>query len=281
MLPTVSKFATGFTWFYWPHFRDGGKMAQLPGNQNDLDGYPEDQLYVKCKYPTYKDEILSHLGINQYNEIMIKAEEYLKTNRVRAMKPSAWAIDLLKYEISKGDPMKLDHIASVILYCDYSAYCTDFSSTFRKVSPTESTQDVKKRNSLFWWQSKLFREVVECYGICNDDEMLDDDREPESGPFFSGLDAVLAVPQFDLRLCAPTSTSKHLSVSLNFAKRSGMILQLNNDQDSHAVAQLSPFFNVSWISRFPDEDERVFCGLFSYNIYIYKHLIFGLPQIFC
>ena len=231
---------------------------QTPGNENDLGGYSEKQLSVHSKYKTYKEEILSHVDMEKYREIMTKAENYLNTQRVKAMKPNRLGYGMFKYGISKDAAVKLGHITSLILYTDYSAYCTEFSSSFRKISFTESFESVKQRNSRFWWQSKLFREMIECYGICNYKRWINDDRNPESGPFHTGLDAVLAVPEFAIRLYSPTSTSMHVEVSLNFATRAGMILQLNNN--TVGGSKLVPFFDVSWISRFPDEDERAFAG---------------------
>ena len=149
---------------------------------------------------------------------------------------------------------------SLVLYCDYSAYCTEFSSTFRRISVIESMEDVKKSNSRFWHQSKNLREMVECYGRCNNEGMLHEDIHTESGPFYTGLDAVLAVPEFSIRLCSPTSTSKHMEVSINFSTKEGIIIQLNNPKEDLRSALVS-FFDVSWISCFPDEDERVFIGM--------------------
>ena len=229
--------------------------------ENDLDGYSEKELSVYNKYPSYKEEILSHVDIETYDAVMIKANNYSNTEKLRAMKINVMGFNVFKYGISKADAVKLEHIISLILYTDYSAYCTEFSSTFRKIYSAESFESVKHRNARFWWQSKLFREMVECYGIIADDWGMKDGRKGETGPFYSGLGAVLAVPEFAIRLCSPTSTSKQVAVSLSFATRAGMILQLNNDTKD--ASRGVPFFNVSWISRFPDEDERVFAGLIT------------------
>ena len=180
------------------------------------------------------------------------------------MKPAKTAYKMLKYGISSDDQILLPHVVALILYCDFSAYCTEFSSTFRKLSTTEPMNSVKKRNSSFWFQSKYLREVIECYGTCNYEEVLQSGTVSESGPFYTGIDIVLAIPQFALRLCSPTSTSKHVEVSLNFAKRSGLIIELSNPEQDHRAARVC-FLDVSWLSRFPDEDERVFAGLCAFS----------------
>ena len=65
--------------------------------------------------------------------------------------------------------------------------------------------------------------------------------------------------QFSIRLYSPTSTSKQIAVSINFADQNGMIITLNNDS---IEGKYLPFFDCSWISRYPDEDERVFVNGF-------------------
>ena len=233
----------------------------MPGLENDFGGYTEQQLYVSCKYKTYKEEILTQIHIEEYELALIKARMYLKSPRIKAIKATEMAPILYKYGINEGDPIKLGHIVSVILYTDISAYCTEFSNTFRKLSSLESLNSVKKRNSSFWFQSKHFREMIECFGTCGDEDMVQDALDAESGPFFTGLDVILAVPEFSIRLCSPTSTSKQISVSLNFSKNTGMIIELNNPKED-VSANIVPFMDVSWISRFPDEDERIFVGMF-------------------
>lgn len=245
-------FSKGFIWFYWDYHKNGGNRAAL---LQDYGGYTEQQLYVACKYTTFKNEILEHLDKETYDLVMTKSEQYLNTHQVKSMTPNTLVeMGILNYGISDNDAMKLDHIISVVLYCDYSAYCTKFSSTFRKLFPAESMEEVKVRNSEFWHQSKSFREVVECFGSIRADET------DAAGPFFTGIDVVLAVPAFAISLCSPTSTSKHMEVSMNFTNGSGMIIQLNNP-DSDFRARLVPLLDVSWISRYPDEDERSFTGL--------------------
>eukprot|EP01084_Bolivina_argentea_P312342 540747_1 len=146
---------------------------------------------------------------------------------------------------------------SLILYCDFSDYCSRFSASFRKTSGHEPLEEVRKRNEEFYWQSKLFREAVEIFGSAGYQD-IDGWRDREKGPFYTGVDRVLIIPSFVIRLCSPTSTSKQIEVSMNFAKRNGIIIQLNNT--GHGMACLLTFFDVSWLSSYSAEDERVFCG---------------------
>ena len=91
----VSKFSTGYTWFYWPYHKNGGKRIQIPSNENDFAGYTEMELYVPCKYETYKEEILQHLSEGEYAEMMVKARGYMSSDAVKSIKPNIFVAFLL------------------------------------------------------------------------------------------------------------------------------------------------------------------------------------------
>ena len=66
--------------------------------------------------------------------------------------------------IWQDKPITTEHLMSIIAYCDMDSYSTRFSATFRKIKPEETFQSVKQRNAEYWWQSKLLKELVMCYG---------------------------------------------------------------------------------------------------------------------
>ena len=82
--------------------------------------------------------------------------------------------------------------------------------------------------------------------------------QSEQGPYFTGINRVLPIPQVTINLYSPTSTSVDIEVSMIFATRNGMILQLN--RIGHIAADCLTCFDCSWFSRYPDENERLFCG---------------------
>eukprot|EP00484_Ammonia_sp_Unknown_P018760 CAMPEP_0197045890 /NCGR_PEP_ID=MMETSP1384-20130603/21682_1 /TAXON_ID=29189 /ORGANISM="Ammonia sp." /LENGTH=79 /DNA_ID=CAMNT_0042477575 /DNA_START=60 /DNA_END=296 /DNA_ORIENTATION=- len=67
------------------------------------------------------------------------------------------------------------------------------------------------------------------------------------------------MPEFQLRLNGPTSTTKWEEVALKFSGPKGVILTLNNETEFGQPAELTGF-NCSWLSRYREEDERLFCG---------------------
>eukprot|EP01084_Bolivina_argentea_P150987 263599_1 len=65
------------------------------------------------------------------------------------------------------------------------------------------------------------------------------------------------IPEFNIRLCSPTSTSINIEVAIRFSGHYGMIIQLNNNNSPYIRG-----FNCSWLSNYPEENERLFFGGF-------------------
>eukprot|EP01084_Bolivina_argentea_P152271 265651_1 len=117
----------------------------------------------------------------------------------------------------------------------------------------EPVRSVKERNRKYYQISKKLREVIQYYGIdnycsCNGKEV---------GPFFTGISFIMYVPEFCIRLNGPNSTTRHKEIAIRFATRDGMLIKLNN---KYSVADGEPFFDVSWLSAYAEEEERIFIG---------------------
>merc|ERR1712032_1372329 len=97
------------------------------------------------------------------------------------------------------------------------------SSSFRKKHETETLTSLKERNSRYYHLSKLVIEAVNAFGI-------NGVNDGEYGPFHCGLNCVLNIPSFAIYLKGPCSTSKDIEISINFAKRDGVIISLQNDK---------------------------------------------------
>ena len=151
----------------------------------------------------------------------------------------------------KGQPITLQHLLSIILYCDFSELCTVFSATYRREHVFESIESVIFRHSKFANLGRLLMELVLCFG----ENRHSNDAK---GPFYCGINCVLNIGSFAINLKGPCSTSTVLAVALNFAKTvggsGGMILKLNNDSYS---AHKQYLFDCSWISNYFEEAERL------------------------
>eukprot|EP01083_Nonionella_stella_P171281 584764_1 len=119
------------------------------------------------------------VSMAQYEMIMTKLKEYLKTNSVKQIKAYnlSGAVNMnivLKYGIPHGSVLLGRHLLALFLYTDCTALCTHFSATFRANKQYEALSAIKGRNSHYWWMTKSLREMVELYGETRYD---DDDNE--------------------------------------------------------------------------------------------------------
>eukprot|EP01084_Bolivina_argentea_P232021 391145_1 len=200
-----TSLSIGLRFYYWRYYLT---IKQIPreksDNVNDHGGHDICSLFVEKKYASFKEEILNYeyIPIQQYeNEILVKAENYENTEIVKSTTASLWCAPE-HYGVLKDEQLSLKNLLSLILYCDCTDLCTNFSSTFRQISPFEMLQSIKKRNSVYWWLSKTLRETVEVFG-CNSRGPY---RPTMTGPYYCGMSVVLNIPSFHIRLCSPTST---------------------------------------------------------------------------
>ena len=195
-----------------------------------------------------------HFDIFKYQEVLNKAEEFIKTKIAKS---------LTKYGWKDGDPISRSHLFSIILYCDYSSLSSAFSASFRKVNTFETLKGIKKRNQKYANWSKILKETVKHYGQswgCANGSL-----SRLIGPFYCGMSNLLKMSQFQIYLLSPTSTSVHLSVATNFSGTHGMILEMDNNKGD---CRWLRGMDCSWISRFREEDER-----YGY-IYTYKQKLY-------
>ena len=154
---------------------------------------------------------------------------------------------------SDGELIGLDALISIILYCDYTKLSSHFSSTFRKNGPFEPIQAIIQRNRTYYWWSKILKETIKKYGQSH--QRRRGELESIIGPFYCGMSVVMNMPQFNISLLSPVSTSKHIEVALRFGGQNGMILQFNNNK-GYGIETKG--FDVSWISRFGGEESEMY-----------------------
>ena len=212
-------------------------------------------LFVKPKYKNLKQEIRNypHINIKQYErEILPKAKAYRATQLVKKMK--CWAIynkygkDPMPWGFKEGAIISVKRLISIILYTDYTDHSSQFTATFRKNNLFEPIQSTKRRHRNFYWMSRLLKETIRAWGA-TDRRMM----RPLRGPFFCGMSMLMKMPEFRIRLISPTSTSCHIEVAVKFSGESGIVIEMNNNV---GLAKQTFGMDVSWLSRFKEEDER-------------------------
>eukprot|EP01084_Bolivina_argentea_P208698 355709_1 len=278
-----SSFSTGFIFFYWDHFRNETE----PHVGDWLNGYSMSQLYIKRYYQSLKEEIMSSyfLNIAEWNKhIVIKGQWFFNTEKVKNMKCHGEYTHV--HGILFEQPISISHLYAIILYCDWTELCSHFSSTFRKQNQFEPVKLLKYRNSKYWNLSKLLVEAVNDFGINGYGEWDGVDQinrwdaskyiNKEYGPFYCGMSSVMNISSFAAYLKGPCSTSKYIEIAINFATRDGIIMQLQN---TGYEAEDQRFFDCSWISRYGEENERLFVAA-EFRLQIESVIIIETTQNF-
>ena len=273
------SFQVGFRFYYWKTYVFNTDLQQHPNNRFDHGGYEPSQLYVEAKHGSIKEEVLNNrhlqLGVLHFNTAQQKAKEYLSTETAKRFTAAATTEcdEIFKmYNINPGDSLTLQHILSVILYCDNTDLSTAFSRTFRRTDALQTINEIKNNNREFAIWSRLLRETVELFGQNGSESLLlretveifgQDDGDYNKmyaarGIFYCGVDHLLPIPEFCIRLCCPTSTTKQIEVATRFAGSDGIIIQFNNC--GYLFGDKLRSFNCSWLSNYSAEDERLFFG---------------------
>ena len=106
--------------------------------------------------------------------------------------------------------------------------------------------------------------------------------DPLQGPYYCGMNFVMNMSQFNIKLYGPTSTSKQLSVATRFSGDKGFLIKFVNersDKPNHDIPTNVTGFDVSWLSRFgSQEDERYNFFLLTLCIIII-HRVYSLQTI--
>ena len=305
-------FAVGYRFYYWEFYKDIKEIPNdeiQPQNIDDHLGYDICDLYVCPKYSSFKEELCNYDGDfkDQYeNKIKTKVQYWLRSKKMKIQQKKMMnrnfyirILDLLHYgHLEKNYhelALKFDNVLALVLYCDYSELCTRFSKSFRKQNVFETLTSVKSRNSKYFWFSKSLRETVELFGNNGYYKKEKDDilerGDDACGPFYCGMNQLMVMNSFCIRLSSPTSTSRQMSVAMKFGGDDGIIIQFKNDIDF--VNEYLCGFRCT-LSDYVEESETLFFGGFApihiesirikrtdENFKIYCAALFYLDSILC
>ena len=255
----VGKFAVGKSFLYWNYYKelDEEQLEEFIGSNKrfralDFGGHSIVDLVVYAHYDSIKEEALATglVRADVFEKAVIqKAERYLKTKKCREMRCRN-QFDDFHFDLRYDSRVQPRHLHALFLYTDFTKFSTEFSKVFRRIL-NESIKDTNVRNSKFAHTAQSLRELITYFGS---NRNYGGKPEDLCGPFYTGMDCVLNVPEFALSLQGPTSSSRELSIAWRFAGHSGMVITLDN---STGVSAEERFVNVRWLSSFPEEDEQV------------------------
>ena len=249
------SFSTGIQFWYWPYYKnidnaDDSDTERLSGS--NVEGRTVSDLYVSPIFGNLKEEVMATnlISMKHFEQrVIAKASEYIQTAKCRTIQRNRDRLHLNVRTFS------LQHLYAIILFTDFIAFSNALAESFVKLEWTESVEDIRARNGHFHFTSKLLREAVYLFGL--DGYRYGSKNGNESGPFFVSTTSVMPIPEFSLSFCGLTSMSKNIEIAWRSAGSEGMVLRMDNMM---GYAKKERFFNGSWISRFPEESERIFGG---------------------
>eukprot|EP01084_Bolivina_argentea_P134146 236682_1 len=239
----VNKFGFGEQLSYWNNWDDNKKS----------------DVMVNPKYETLKTELtknkLYKLTDEQYYETYNKAQFWNKAVMVKA-KNIGNKNKLLN--IKPGEQWTVNHIIALMVYCNFTYLQFKFKQHCRPYD-NESMESFRERNSEIGHWSRYLMECGLIYG----------DKMNATDTLYTGLTCKLLFNSLNANFYCPLSTTPQLIVAQKFCKtNNGMIIKLQRANET------TMNFNVSYLSDFPTEDERLIVGqsLTIMNILLLENL---------
>eukprot|EP01084_Bolivina_argentea_P256210 431273_1 len=200
--------------------------------------------YIPAKHKDLKFEILYHneiaCNVSSWNSLDEECNVKLSSNKVRRMMSNGYNIHI--YAVKDNIRFDLDHIRALLLYTNYTAWCSFFCGVLRKANKAEIS-------TVATW-AKLLIECVQCYGclISADDT------------FYRGINREFTFQKFVARFNVPLSTTTALIKAAEFAdfaaSSDGLVVELCFYDIINTVFTL----DCSVISAFTEEREMLFYG---------------------
>eukprot|EP01084_Bolivina_argentea_P066018 120332_1 len=203
--------------------------------------------YVGPRYQDIKDEVLNNkietITNVIFDEEYSKSKTFMATTRVKTIKAR------------NDDELLIDHILSLLIYCNCDKYQSKWSSTFWQKSGNDSddantvTRDqVIQMHSNFYFVSKYLIQLVENFG----NELVHKKK------FYHGVNQPLTFDRTMAEFNCPLSTSTEIIIAYNFSGGIGLVMEL--EYAFSMFPSSAKYFNCAFFSDYPNEKECLFIG---------------------
>eukprot|EP01084_Bolivina_argentea_P223310 377862_1 len=205
-------------------------------------------------YFCLKEELTTNLVYSvrekDFEEAITSSKNILNTNKMKEEKWKAKETNEI-YGIKIGDPIQIEHILVIYLYTGNSELCAKFRESYRSSDYDDNNQNIRRYHvNNFYWMGRFIFESIEFFG----------ERPGAKDIFFHGQTKKFLFTEFSTILEAPTSTTSNWSVANNnFAGDNGIVLKLGPKFKNEL--NNNKYLNVSSISEYNDEKEKLFAGM--------------------
>eukprot|EP01084_Bolivina_argentea_P062482 114267_1 len=215
-----------------------------------------DVYHISPIYSCIKTEMLrnkiSPITITQWNDILKGAENMYGTDKAKSIIVSCdhCVAATARARIKNGEQISLNHLCSVLIYCNNDKVQYEFSKTYRKLNDIEGINSLIKRHSEFAYLGYFLRNAVWQYGTSEFDDNY-------SQMVYHGIPSNMLFTGTIAFINGPFSTTSEIVVAVNFSANNGIVLQLSMDHISMCQPQ-QRYFDCDWISDYPNEKEKFF-----------------------
>ena len=195
---------------------------------------------------SYDKTVVQHLDERQ----MMRLGPFIEQRNVKMNMPSmkqncaVWYCNLNEHhQIHVGSTLNKQHVLSLIMYSQCSAFCTAFRGTYRKLSEYEGEEEQKRRHSEF---AHFGRAIYESF-------VFFASTESQIQLLYHGVSIRLLFANMYCTFAQPTSTTTEHSVAGSFGRGNGLVVKLQSaDSDPFIrTMDMAPF------TCFHQEDEHL------------------------
>eukprot|EP01084_Bolivina_argentea_P016724 31252_1 len=285
----MEQYSYGFRFYYWKYYKYCQDRADPVSehstyNLNTIDFKHHTNTclkirdwYIEPMHTNIKSELICNsiccIGAIQWKTVLNKVGQHYDTDRAKSTVCIQQRFAAY-YGIKCGDFITINHLISMMVYCNFSLLSYRFTETYRRIYDGESNQFVKRRHQNYYWIGKYLRECVECFGMQNELTML---------KVYHGVNKKFMFSSMNAYIMCPFSTTRNYAVAVNFGGSDGMILELDID-----MMQAINLCDMRYVSDYCNEEEIFSIGRlypFSFNTIIetnglnYSMYMIALKQI--
>eukprot|EP01084_Bolivina_argentea_P223308 377859_1 len=196
------------------------------------------------------NNVVYPISEENFKEAIFASKNILNTQK---MKEKQWrAIETNDvYGIQIGDQIHIEHIICIYLYCSNSELCTKFRESYRPSQFDDNNIQIRSYHiNNFYWMGRFIYTAIQFFG----------QKPTKDDTFYHGQNKQFLFTEFSTILEAPTSTTSDWKIAKQkFSGENGIVLkltakfkyELNNNK----------YLNVSSISEYNDEKEKLFAGM--------------------
>ena len=228
-------------------------------------------FYVESKFKTLKEEVtlneICNINLKDWNSCYYRAvvlgnSKY--TKHVRAIIKNKLNEEM--YNIPNGTMITLDHLCSILLFCNFQKLRVKFTETYRRLSLNESDQSLVSRHSNFANIGQYLYEIVHIFGDNNNKDTY----------YHCINDSTSICMTTTLCVKAPFSVTKSQQIILNATfpiyNKNGLILEFEQN-DNNNYSGMTPIFDCKYYSDFIGENEILMIGNDEYHTIQFTNFI--------